>query len=137
MEAEQVAVNPFLSTFSAALPAGTNRQLFLSCYQRCLKVEISLIDCGFLDNLQTLKNLAYHMHSESQVPREGLKRKFSVHTDFYFLLLTPPRWLQGCLLVFLDILSCVATLLREPWVADLSPCQVSLCPCQTSLAEHF
>lgn len=95
MEAEQVAVNPFLSTFSAALPAGTNRQLFLSCYQQCLKVEISLINCGFLDNLQTLKNVAYHMRSESQVPREGLKRKFSVHTDFYFLLLTPPRWLQG------------------------------------------
>lgn len=45
------------------------------------------------------------MRSESQVPREGLKRKFSIHTDLYFSLLTPPRWLQGCLLVFLDILS--------------------------------
>lgn len=68
------------------------------------KVEIPLINSDFLDNHQTLANFTNHMCRKSQVPQGGLEMKFSFHSDFHFLLVTPPKWFRECLLVFLDIL---------------------------------
>lgn len=43
--------------------------------------------------------------------------KFSFHSDFHFLLVTPPKWFRECLLVLLDILyDLQASLERSGWL---------------------
>lgn len=68
---------------------------------------------------------------KGQVPLGGLEMKFSFHSDFHFLLVTPPKWFRECLLVFLDILyDLQASLERSRWL-NSTPAR-----CPSAPVEH-